>query len=84
MIKDNSYEIRSLIKHKNDQESKRFYSIKFRFLGVFVEEAATKVEMTKKTGYYCQDNWNKGGYANLILILVEEESPNLPMSKQKN
>jgi putative transposase len=31
-----------------------------------VEEATTKVGVTTKTGYYWQDDWNKGGYAALI------------------
>jgi transposase len=35
-------------------------------LGDSVEEAATKVGVTKKTGYYWQDAWNKGDYAALI------------------
>ena len=35
-------------------------------MGDSVEEAATKIGATKKTGYYWQDAWNKGGYAALI------------------
>ncbi len=60
-------EINSLIRHENNSRMlKRLYFVKFRFLGDSVEEAATKVGVTKKTGYYWQDDWNKGGYAALI------------------
>ena len=46
---------------------KWLYFVKFRRLGDSVEEASTKVGMTKKTGYYWQEDWNKGGYAALML-----------------
>ena len=60
-------EINSLIKHENNSRVlKRLYFIKFRCLGDSVEEAAIKVGVTKKTGYYWQEDWNKGGYAALI------------------
>ena len=60
-------EINVLIKHENNSRVlKRLYFVKFRCLGDYVEEAATKVGVTKKTGYYWQDYWNKGGYAALI------------------
>ena len=60
-------EINVLIKHENNSRVlKRLYFVKFRCLGDSVEEAATKVGVTKKTGYYWQDYWNKGGYAALI------------------
>ena len=60
-------EVNSLIKHENNSRVlKRLYFIKFRYLGDSVEEAAIKVGVTKKTGYYWQDYWNKGGYAALI------------------
>lgn len=60
-------EIKSLIKHENNSRVlKRLYFIKFRYLGDSVEEAAIKVGVTKKCGYYWQDYWNKGGYAALI------------------
>jgi transposase len=60
-------EISSLIRRENNSRVlKRLYFVKFRFLGDSVEEAATKVGVTKKTGYYWQDYWNKGGYAALI------------------
>ena len=35
-------------------------------MGNSVEEAADKAGATKNTGYYWQDDWNKGGYAALI------------------
>lgn len=60
-------ELNSLITHeKNSRVLKRLYFIKFRYLGDSVEEAAIKVGVTKKTGYYWQDYWNKGGYAALM------------------
>ena len=60
-------EINVLIKHENNSRVlKRLYFVKFRFLRDSVEEATTKVGVTKKTGYYWQENWNKGGYAALI------------------
>ena len=60
-------EINVLIKHENNSRVlKRLYFVKFMYLGDSVEEAAIKVEVTKKTGYYWQDDWNKGGYASLI------------------
>jgi transposase len=60
-------EINSLIKYENNSRVlKRLYFIKFRCLGDSVEEAVIKVGVTKKTGYYWQEDWNKGGYAALI------------------
>jgi transposase len=51
---------------KTIQVLKRLYFVKFGFLGEYVEEAATKVGVTKKTGYYRRGYWNKGYYAALI------------------
>lgn len=46
-------ETNSLIKHENNSRVlKRLYFIKFRYLGDSVEEAAIKVGVTKKCGYY--------------------------------
>ena len=60
-------EINVLIKHENNSRVlKRLYFVKFKYLGDSVEEAAIKVGVTKKTGYYWQDDWNKGSYAALI------------------
>ena len=60
-------EINSLIKRENNSRVlKRLYFIKFRYLGDSVEEAAIKIGVTKKCGYYWQDYWNKGGYAALM------------------
>ncbi len=60
-------EINDLITHEsNSRVLKRLYFVKFRYLGDSVEEAATKVGVTKKTGYYWQEHWSKGGYAALI------------------
>ena len=60
-------EINDLIKHENNSRVlKRLYFVKFRYIGDSVEEAATKVGVTKKTGYCWQESWNEGGYAALI------------------
>ena len=60
-------EINVLLKREhNSRVLKRLYFVKFRCLGDSVEESATKVGVTKKTGYYWQDAWNKGNYAALI------------------
>ena len=60
-------DINVLIRHENNSRVlKRLYFVKFRFWEDSVEETATKVGVTKKTGYYWQDDWNKGGYAALI------------------
>src|SRR3974390_3337175 len=60
-------ELNSVITHeKNPRVLKRLYFVKFRYLGDSVEEAAIKVGVTKKTGYYWQEDWNKGGYAALM------------------
>ena len=46
-------DINVLIKHENNSRVlKRLYFVKFRYLGDSVEEAAIKVGVTKKTGYY--------------------------------
>ena len=50
--------INSLIRCENNSRVlKRLYFVKFRYLGDSVEEAATKVGVTKKTGYYWQEDW---------------------------
>jgi len=60
-------ELNSLITHeKNSRVLKKLYFVKFRYLGDSVEVAATKLGVTKKTGYYWQEDWNKGGYAALM------------------
>jgi putative transposase len=60
-------ELNSLITHeKNSRVLKKLYFVKFRYLEDSVEEAAIKLGVTKKTGYYWQEDWNKGGYTALI------------------
>ena len=66
------YEINSLIRHEsNSRVLKRLYFAKFRRLGDSVEELSNKVGVAKKTGSYWQEDWNKGGYAALILNFSE-------------
>jgi transposase len=65
--KISSEDLNSLIKSEsNSRVLKRLYFIKFRYLGDSVQEAASKIGITKKTGYDWQKEWNKGGYAALI------------------
>ncbi len=60
-------ELNSLITHeKNSRVLKRLYFVKFRYLGDSVEKATKTLGVTKKTGYYWQDYWNKGGVAALM------------------
>ncbi|WP_135604706.1 helix-turn-helix domain-containing protein [Methanococcoides sp. NM1] len=44
----------------------RLYFIRYRYMGDSVEEAATKVGVTKKVAYVWQKRWNKDGYAGLL------------------
>jgi len=61
-------ELNSLITHeKNSRVLKGLYFFKFRYLGDSVEEAAINVGVTKKTGYYWHEDWNKGDVAALML-----------------
>lgn len=78
-------ELNSLIKNESSSRAlKRLYFIKFRYLGDFVQEAANKIGVTKKTGYDWQKEWNKGGYATLIPDLKVEESINLQINREKS
>jgi Transposase and inactivated derivatives len=75
-------EINVLIQHENNSRVlKILYFVKFRFLRDSVEEAATRVGVTKKTGYYWQDDWNKGGYVALIPNFSGGKNPSLPIIK---
>ena len=59
--------LNSLITHeKNSRVLKKLYFVKFRYLGDSVEETAIKLGVTKKTGYYWQEDWNKGDYTALM------------------
>ncbi|ADI73547.1 ISA1083-3 transposase [Methanohalobium evestigatum Z-7303] len=60
-------QLNTLIKTEtNARMLRRLYFCKFRYLGDSVSEAADKVGITKMTGYYWQDRWNKGGYEALV------------------
>jgi len=51
-------EFTSLIAHeKNSRVLKRLYFSKFRYLGDPIEEAAIKLGVAKKSGYYWQEDW---------------------------
>lgn len=41
---------------------KRLYFVLYRYRGYSVEESAKMVGVTKMTGYYWQNSWNKNGY----------------------
>ena len=72
------YEINFLIKCENNSRVlKRLYFVKFRYVEDSVEETAEKVGATKKTGYYWQDDWNKGGYAALMPNFSGARQPKL-------
>lgn len=43
----------------------RLYFIKYRYEGVTVEEAASRVGISKPVAYIWQDRWNKEGYEGL-------------------
>ncbi|CAG1002486.1 MAG: transposase [Candidatus Methanoperedens nitroreducens] len=43
----------------------RLYFIKYRYEGATVEEAASRVEISKPVAYIWQDRWNKEGYEGL-------------------
>ncbi|MDL5501804.1 MAG: helix-turn-helix domain-containing protein, partial [Candidatus Methanoperedens sp.] len=55
--------IKSLEKDVNVLQ--RLYFIKYRYEGVTVEEAASRVEISKPVAYIWQDRWNKEGYEGL-------------------
>ncbi|MFP4655619.1 MAG: helix-turn-helix domain-containing protein [Methanohalobium sp.] len=50
----------------NARMLRRLYFCKFRYLGDSVSEAAEKIGITRMTGYYWQDRWNKVGYDALV------------------
>lgn len=62
-----SEKLDSLIKNESYlRVLKRLYFIKFRCLDDSVEEAANKIGVTKKAGYYWQKEWNQSVYVALI------------------
>lgn len=56
--------IRSL--EKDVRVLKRLYFVRFRYDGDSVEEAASKVGVTKMMGYEWQERWNKEGADGLV------------------
>lgn len=45
---------------------KRLYFVRYRYQGMSVEAAASRVGVTKSVGYIWQNRWNEGGYEGLI------------------
>ena len=45
---------------------KRLYFVKYRYHGMSVEAAASRVSITKSVGYTWQNRWNEGGYDGLV------------------
>jgi len=45
---------------------KRLYFVKYRYQGMGVEAAASRVGITKSVGYTWQNRWNEGGYDGLV------------------
>lgn len=56
--------IRSL--ERSAKVLKRLLFIKYRYDGDSVEEAASRIGITKMMGYEWQDRWNREGYRGLI------------------
>ncbi|MCL4359011.1 MAG: helix-turn-helix domain-containing protein [Candidatus Thermoplasmatota archaeon] len=51
---------------KSGRVLRRLFFIRFRYQGDSVEEAAQKVNVTKKLGYIWQGRWNTHGFPGLI------------------
>ena len=51
---------------KNTKVQQKLYFIRFRYLGDSIEEATSRLGVTKRIGYYWQSKWNQGGYKGLL------------------
>ena len=51
---------------KNTKVQQKLYFIRFRYLGDSIEEATSRLEVTKRIGYYWQSKWNQEGYKDLL------------------
>jgi transposase len=51
---------------RNTKVQQKLYFIRFRYLGGSIEEATSRLGVTKRTGYYWQNRWNKEGYKRLL------------------
>lgn len=45
---------------------KRLYFVKYRYQGMSVDAATSRVGITKSVGYTWQNRWNEGGYDGLV------------------
>ena len=51
---------------KNTKVQPKLYFIRFRYLGDSIEEATSRLGVTKRIGYYWQSQWNENGYEGLL------------------
>lgn len=51
---------------RNPKVQQKLYFIRFRYLGDSIEEATSRLGVTKRIGYYWQNSWNKEGYKGLL------------------
>jgi putative transposase len=51
---------------RNTKVQQKLYFIRFRYLGDSIEEATSRLGVTKRTGYYWQNRWNENGYEGLL------------------
>ena len=51
---------------KNTKVQQKLYFIRFRYLGDSIEEATSRLGVTKRIGYYLQSKWNQEGYKGLL------------------
>lgn len=51
---------------RNTKVQQKLYFIRFRYLGDSIEEATSRLGVTKRIGYYWQNKWNENGYDGLL------------------
>jgi transposase len=51
---------------RNTKVQQKSYFIQFRYLGDSMEEATSRLGVTKRIGYYWQNRWNKEGHKGLL------------------
>ncbi len=71
-VKPGIEELITLIENENNPLILRqLYFIKFRYMGDSPEEAASRVGVTRDTGYLWENVWYKDGYEGLMALLME-------------
>lgn len=56
---------------RNTKVQQKLYFIRFRYLGDSIEEATSRLGVTKRIGYYWQNRWNEQGYEVYFTNLVQ-------------